>query len=77
MGQFLDIAETVLKKAGKPLKPREIVDRAKDDSLFSDKLSGKTPDQTMKAKLTVDVIRRGEDSGSCEQLPILSIYGSC
>ena len=62
MGHFLDIAETVLKKAGKPLKPREIVDRARDDSLFSDKLSGKTPDQTMKAKLTVDVIRWGENS---------------
>ena len=59
MGQFLDIAETVLKKARTPLKPREIVDRAKDDGLFSDKLSGKTPDQTMKAKLTVDVITRG------------------
>jgi predicted NUDIX family phosphoesterase len=62
MGQFLDIAETILKKAGTPLKPREIVDRAKDDALFSDKLSGKTPDQTMKAKLTVDVISRGPAS---------------
>ena len=59
MGQFLDIAESVLKKAGTPLKPREIVDRAKDDGLFSDKLSGKTPDQTMKAKLTVDVLTHG------------------
>jgi predicted NUDIX family phosphoesterase/dephospho-CoA kinase len=62
MGQFLDIAETVLKKARSPLKPREIVDRAKDDGLFSDKLSGKTPDQTMKAKLTVDVISHGPKS---------------
>jgi predicted NUDIX family phosphoesterase/dephospho-CoA kinase len=62
MGQFLDIAETVLKKTRVPLKPREIVDRAKDDGLFSDKLSGKTPDQTMKAKLAVDVITHGPAS---------------
>jgi predicted NUDIX family phosphoesterase/dephospho-CoA kinase len=62
MGQFLDIAETVLRKTGTPLKPRQIVDRAKDDGLFSDKLSGKTPDQTMKAKLTVDVVTRGSNS---------------
>ena len=59
MGQFLDIAETVLRKEATPLKPRQIVDRAKDEGLFSDKLSGKTPAQTMKAKLTVDVVTRG------------------
>jgi predicted NUDIX family phosphoesterase/dephospho-CoA kinase len=62
MGQFLDIAETVLRKEEAPLKPRQIVDRAKDEGLFSDKLSGKTPAQTMKAKLTVDVIKRGPSS---------------
>ncbi|WP_158789130.1 HTH domain-containing protein [Granulicella sp. L46] len=57
MGQFLDIAETVLRKHLRPMKPKAIVDAAKDDDLFSDKLSGNTPHQTMKAKLTVDVIR--------------------
>jgi predicted NUDIX family phosphoesterase/dephospho-CoA kinase len=62
MGQFLDIAERILRDAKTPLKPRRIVDRAKDEGLFSDKLSGKTPHQTMKAKLTVDVLKHGTAS---------------
>jgi hypothetical protein len=62
VGQFLDIAESVLKTTGKPLKPREMVDLAKDGGLFSDKLSGKTPQQTMKAKISVDIRRKGAAS---------------
>jgi hypothetical protein len=62
MGQFLDIAETVLRSRNVPMKPRQIVDAAKDDGLFSDKLSGKTPHQTMKSKLTVNVLRHKEAS---------------
>jgi len=44
------------------MKPRAIVDAAKDDGLFSDKLAGKTPDQTMKAKISVDIRRKGPTS---------------
>lgn len=62
MGQFLDIAARVLRRRGVPLKPREIVDAAKDETLFSDKLAGKTPAQTMKAKISVDIRRKGTDS---------------
>lgn len=62
MGQFLDIAETVLRSRNVPMKPRQIVDAAEDGGLFSDKLSGKTPHQTMKSKLTVNVLRHGETS---------------
>lgn len=62
MGQFLDIAATILRGQNRPMKPRQIVDAAKDEGLFSDKLSGKTPAQTMKSKLTVDVLRHGVSS---------------
>ncbi|HXJ15540.1 MAG TPA: HTH domain-containing protein [Candidatus Limnocylindrales bacterium] len=62
MGQFLDIAETVLRTSGKPLKPKEIVDLARDGGLFSDKLAGKTPEQTMKAKVSVDIRQKGAAS---------------
>jgi predicted NUDIX family phosphoesterase/dephospho-CoA kinase len=41
------------------MKPRAIVDSAKDGGLFSDKLSGKTPHQTMKAKISVDIRTKG------------------
>lgn len=62
MGQFLDIAASVLRNRQRPMKPSEIVDAARDEGLFSDKLSGKTPYQTMKAKLSVDIRRYGEAS---------------
>lgn len=62
MGQFLDIAATVMRRHARPMKPREIVDSAKDDGLFSDKLAGKTPEQTMKAKISVDIRTRGSTS---------------
>jgi predicted NUDIX family phosphoesterase len=39
-----------------------MVDLAKDGGLFSDKLSGKTPQQTMKAKISVDIRRKGAAS---------------
>lgn len=44
------------------MKARDIVDLAKDESLFSDKLSGKTPHQTMKAKISVDIRQKGVNS---------------
>jgi len=44
------------------MKARDIVDFAKDEGLFSDKLSGKTPHQTMKAKISVDIRQKGGDS---------------
>jgi predicted NUDIX family phosphoesterase/dephospho-CoA kinase len=62
VGQFLQIAETILRNHGKPMKARDIVDLAKDQSLFSDKLSGKTPHQTMKAKISVDIRQKGVNS---------------
>lgn len=62
MGQFLDIAATVMRRHGRPMKPREIVDNAKDDGLFSDKLAGKTPEQTMKAKISVNIRTKGPGS---------------
>jgi hypothetical protein len=41
---------------------KELTDLAHRENLFSDKLSGKTPHQTMKSKLSQDVRKRGADS---------------
>jgi len=62
LGQFLDVAEHVIREQRRPLKPREIVDLGKDGGLFSDKLAGKTPHQTLKAKISVDIRRKGSSS---------------
>jgi hypothetical protein len=53
---FLDAAEKVLMKVGKPLRPLEIVEHALELGLLRSK--GQTPEQTMKAKLSTDVLEK-------------------
>ncbi len=62
MSEFLQVAEMVLTQRGTPMSAREIVDFATENRLFSDRIAGKTPFQTMKAKLSVDIRRRGDAS---------------
>jgi predicted NUDIX family phosphoesterase len=57
---FLDAAELVLRDAGRPMSPQEITDRALRDGLIVS--DGDTPSQTLKAKLSTDILRRREDS---------------
>jgi cytidyltransferase-like protein len=57
---FLDAAEQVLLRAKEPLKPSEIVERAIAWGLLTTR--GRTPPQTMKAKLSTDVLNRKRDS---------------
>ncbi|UGS91260.1 hypothetical protein KOL96_09030 [Ralstonia wenshanensis] len=57
---FLDVAEYYLKTENKPLSAREIVALAlRDKRLVS---TGKTPWQTMKSKLSTDILSQGEKS---------------
>lgn len=44
------------------MSARRLIDLAKREGLLSDKFSGKTPHQTMKSKLSVDIRRKGEQS---------------
>jgi restriction system protein len=57
---FLDAAERVLIDAKEPLHPQEIAKRALRQALIES--SGQTPDQTMKAKLSTDILSRNTDS---------------
>lgn len=56
---FLRAAYITIDLIQRPLTPTEIVDHALERGLLSDKLSGKTPHQTMKSKLSVHIRRRG------------------
>jgi len=57
---FLDVAEYYLRLENRPLSAREIVGRAiLDGKLVS---AGKTPWQTMKSKLSTDILNAGERS---------------
>lgn len=57
---FLDIAERYLKSEKKPLSAREITTLAIRDGIL--KTQGKTPWQTMKSKLSTDILTHGECS---------------
>lgn len=63
MTRFLEIAEQVLDHShGQALTIREIWERAKEWELIPDEIRGKTPQQTLKSKLSVDIRTNGERS---------------
>lgn len=57
--EFLQVAASILQERGEPMSARDIVDFATEHKMFSDRIAGKTPFQTMKAKLSVDIRRKG------------------
>jgi predicted NUDIX family phosphoesterase/dephospho-CoA kinase len=61
MGQFLDAAEIVLRNHGTPMRVAEITDEALFARLLEN-CNGRTPHQTMKAKLSVDIRLHGRTS---------------
>lgn len=60
--EFLIVAQAILNKARRSLSAREIIDLAQASELFSDKIAGHTPHQTMKSKLSVHIRRFGRAS---------------
>jgi len=62
MSEFLSIAELVLREKRIPLRAREITEYALENRLFSDRISGKTPHQTLKSKICQHIRHAGESS---------------
>ena len=60
--EFLIVARNLLEAERHPLTARQLVKLALDRKLFSDKIAGNTPHQTMKSKLSVHVRTAGEKS---------------
>jgi predicted NUDIX family phosphoesterase len=60
VAKFLNVAHAVLSKKNEPLSAREIVAIAQDEGLLQ--TAGRTPWQTMKSKLSTDILRSGTDS---------------
>lgn len=60
--EFLIVADRLMEAEGRPMSPRELVDLGFRRHLFSDNVAGKTPHQTMKAKLSVHIRRHGAAS---------------
>lgn len=60
--EFLIVARKLLEAEKRAMTAKELVDIALDRRLFTDKVAGRTPHQTMKAKLSVHIRTRGERS---------------
>lgn len=60
--EFITVALHVLRSERRPLTAKEILSIGIRDKLFSDKIAGETPHQTLKSKLSVDIRRKGEGS---------------
>jgi predicted NUDIX family phosphoesterase len=59
---YLRVAETVLADALTPLKVREIVDRGFQRGLFGDHALSRTPEKSMQARLSMDILNLQDDS---------------
>lgn len=60
--EFLIVAKILMLRHRRSMSPRELVDLARRDQLFSDNIAGKTPHQTMKSKLSTHIRRFGDRS---------------
>lgn len=60
--EFIWAAEETLRRIGRPMSAREVYSEAREAGLFSDAFRGKTPEQTMKSKLSTHIIRYGDRS---------------
>lgn len=59
---FLRVAEIVLADSSAPLRALEIVDRAIERGLFGDHALGRTPEKSMQARLSTDILNSNGQS---------------
>src|SRR6266702_1698367 len=59
---YLRVAEIVLSKSRVPLSAREIADRGIEHGLFGDHVMGRTPEKSMQARLSMDILNRKSGS---------------
>jgi predicted NUDIX family phosphoesterase len=59
---YLWVAETVLRRHRRPLRARQIVTFGLDDGLFADQDISRTPQKSMQARLSIDILKKGERS---------------
>jgi len=60
--EFLLVAEQVIRLLKQPLSAKDIVSYALEHGLFSHNVSGQTPHQTLKSKLSVEIRKLGDAS---------------
>ncbi|WP_172788252.1 MULTISPECIES: HTH domain-containing protein [Bradyrhizobium] len=59
---YLWVAETILRKYGRALRARQIVTYGMEEGLFGDAELSRTPQKSMQARLSVDILEKGTRS---------------
>lgn len=59
---YLWAAEQVLREQGQPLRVEDIVALAQDGGLFSDEMNSRTPQKSMQARLSMEIVNNGDNS---------------
>src|SRR5262249_52295151 len=59
---YLWAAEAVLRKYRRPLHAPEIVSYAQEQGLFSREMHSRTPQKSMQARLSLDILNKGDQS---------------
>ena len=58
---YLDVAERVLSKHRRPLRSRDLISLAIEDG-FVESWDSQTPQKSMQARLSIDILKKGDDS---------------
>jgi hypothetical protein len=59
---YLWAAELVLRKHRRPLRAPEIVAYAQEQGLFSSEMYSRTPQKSLQARLSLDILNKGQQS---------------
>lgn len=59
---YLWVAETVLRKHKRPLRARDLVNYGLEDGLFSDRELSRTPQKSMQARMSLDILANQDTS---------------
>jgi HB1, ASXL, restriction endonuclease HTH domain len=59
---YLWAAEVVLRKHKRPLRAPQLVSYAQEQGLFSGEMHSRTPQKSMQARLSLDILNKGERS---------------
>jgi len=59
---YLWVAEEILRKLERPLRAKDLVSYAQQDGLFSEEMYSSTPQKSMQARLSMDILNKGDNS---------------
>lgn len=59
---YLWAAERIIREQNRPMRVQDIIAQAQESGLFSDEMFSRTPQKSMQARLSMEIVRNGDDS---------------